>query len=157
VTVSGTTGVAGYGAYAAGPAFQSIAETALRLRGVQRDVPEEIEAIEQKEIAAKEKLKAKQKPKETDDGDALAYLSIPLTDDEMKQASGETDAAQTAPDVKGPKVPDFVGETVKNVMEEATAKGIDVEMLGDGMARAQDPPAGSALVPGEHIRVRFMR
>jgi cell division protein FtsI (penicillin-binding protein 3) len=157
VTVSGTTGVAGYGAYAAGPAFQSIAETALRLRGVQRDVPEEIEALEQKEIAAKEKLKAKQKLKETDDGDALASLSIPLTSDEMKQATGETDATQTAADVNGPKVPDFVGETVKNVMQEATAKGIDVEMLGDGMARAQDPPAGSALSPGEHIRVRFMR
>jgi len=157
VTVSGTTGVAGFGAYAAGPAFQGVAETALRLREVQRDVPQEIEELEQKELAAKEKLKAKQKPHEVDDGDAMADLSIPLTDDEMKQAAGETDAVETAADANAPKAPDFVGETVKSVMQQAAEKGIDVEMLGQGLARAQYPPAGSALLPGQHIRVRFMR
>jgi hypothetical protein len=30
-------------------------------------------------------------------------------------------------------------------------------MLGDGLAREQNPAAGAALNPGEHIRVRFAR
>ncbi|MCU1292092.1 MAG: Peptidoglycan glycosyltransferase, partial [Bryobacterales bacterium] len=47
VTVSGTTGIAGFGAYAAGPVFQNVAATALRLRYVPRDVPEEVVEIEQ--------------------------------------------------------------------------------------------------------------
>ena len=42
-------------------------------------------------------------------------------------------------------------------MQEATATGIEVDMLGDGLARAQYPAAGTLLNPGEHIRVRFKR
>jgi hypothetical protein len=55
------------------------------------------------------------------------------------------------------KVPDFVGKTVKDVMQEAAAGGIQVDMLGDGLARTQEPTAGALLLPGEHIRVRFAR
>ncbi len=42
-------------------------------------------------------------------------------------------------------------------MQEAAAGGLDVEMLGDGLARAQLPTAGTPLIPGEHIRVKFSR
>ena len=56
-----------------------------------------------------------------------------------------------------PTAPNFVGKTVRDVMQEATATGIEVDMLGDGLARAQNPPAGTLLNPGEHIRVRFQR
>ena len=56
-----------------------------------------------------------------------------------------------------PKVPSFIGETVKNVMQEATENGIDVDMLGEGLAREQNPAPGAVLNPGEHIRVRFAR
>ncbi len=50
-TVSGTTGEAGFGASASGPAVQNVIETALRLREVPRDVPEEVDEIEQKAAA----------------------------------------------------------------------------------------------------------
>jgi membrane peptidoglycan carboxypeptidase len=156
-TVSGTTGIAGFGSAAAGPAVQTVAEAALRLRDVPRDVPEEIEELEQKELAAKEKLNAKKRPKEIDDGDAVAVLSTPLTEDEMKQAAGENGGGDDTVEIDGPKVPDFVGETVRTVMQEAAAKGIDVDMLGDGMARAQYPLPGRPMLPGEHVRVRFAR
>jgi hypothetical protein len=42
-------------------------------------------------------------------------------------------------------------------MEEATAKGVQVDMKGRGLARAQRPEPGAALLPGEHVRVLFMR
>jgi hypothetical protein len=42
-------------------------------------------------------------------------------------------------------------------MEESAAMGLQVEFLGTGLARAQDPAAGSPLSPGDRIRVQFAR
>jgi membrane peptidoglycan carboxypeptidase len=151
VTVSGTTGEAGFGGAAAGPAFQTVMATALRRLGVTRDVPEEIE-----EVAEKEKKSAP--AKDTDDV-ALAELNPP-TEQEMQAASDEAgaDAARSVTiDPNTPKLPNFVGKAVKDVLQEAASSGIDVEMSGDGLARAQNPPAGTLLIPGEHIQVRFAR
>jgi cell division protein FtsI (penicillin-binding protein 3) len=152
-TVTGTTGEAGYGGWAAGPVFVKVMDEALRRMGVPRDVPEEIE-----ELAAKEKDALKDKKKEVGDL-SLAELSTPLTPEEMKEASGEADEtnAVESADPDALRVPDFVGKTVKDVMVEAAAENIDVEMMGDGLARSQTPAAGSVLIPGDHIRVRFAR
>lgn len=152
VTISGTTGEAGFGGAAAGPAFQTVMATALRRLNIQRDVPEEI-----KEIAEKEKKSALEK--ESDDV-ALAELNPP-TEEEMNAASAGSDAdgatALADVDPNAPKAPDFVGKTVKAVMQQATAIGLDIDMLGDGLARTQNPPPGAPLLPGEHIQVRFAR
>lgn len=152
VTISGTTGQAGFGGAAAGPAFQTAMATALRQMNIPRDVPEEVE-----ELA--EKSKKAPVEKETDEV-ALAELNPP-TEEEMQAASGATDAASATAalevDPHAPKVPNFVGLTVKDVMQQAVSNGIDIDMLGDGLARAQNPPAGALLIPGEHIQVRFAR
>jgi cell division protein FtsI (penicillin-binding protein 3) len=155
VTITGTTGEAGYGGTAAGPVFVKVMTEALRRMGVPRDVPLEIEELE-----AKQRLAEKNKNKQADDV-SLAELSTPLTEDEMKAASGGTEAVASdmdeSADPTAPKAPDFVGKTVKDVMMQAAADGVDVDMLGDGVARSQNPRAGSVLIPGEHIRVRFAR
>lgn len=153
VTISGTTGEAGFGASAAGPVFEKVTLTAMRRLGAVRDVPEEIDAMMAKEKAAKDK----DSPRESDDV-ALAELDPP-TPEEMQQASGETAnlVADADADANAPKVPNFVGKTIKDVMEQATATGIEVDLFGDGMARAQTPVAGALLIPGEHIAVRFAR
>ncbi len=157
VTITGTTGEAGYGGSAAGPAFQTVMSTALRLMGIPRDVPEEIEA--QELIAEQQKSKSKDKNKEKDVMDLpLAELSNPLTEEDMREARGD---AETDPAVipalssSVPTVPSFLGETVKAVMQEAASDGIEVEMFGEGLAREQIPAPGAILNPGEHIRVRF--
>ncbi|MBV8817620.1 MAG: transpeptidase family protein [Acidobacteriaceae bacterium] len=141
VTISGTTGEAGFGGRAAGPAFEKAMATGLRSLGVMRDVPEEIEQLAQKE-------KTDAPVKESDDI-ALAELNPP-TEQEMREAAGEAE-----PDT--PKVPNFAGKTVQDVMQEAAAIGLDVELRGDGLARTQNPPPGSALVNGERVQVRFAR
>ncbi len=153
VTITGTTGEAGYGGSAAGPVWTRVMSTALRRLGVIRDVPEEIELLMAKEKAAEDKLH-----KKDTDADTVAALSNPPSLDEMRQASGQVEtvvAENTGPNA--PKVPNFVGKTVKDVMEEAAETGIEVDMLGDGLARAQSPSAGSLLLPGERIQVRFAR
>jgi cell division protein FtsI (penicillin-binding protein 3) len=160
VTVSGTTGTAGFGSPAAGPAFDSVATEALRLRGVRRDVPEEIEELEQKELAQKQKEKSRERGRVHDeaDEDTVAGLATPLTPEEATAAMGSSElTARAEQNLSGPKVPNFVGKTVQSVMEEAAQNGIEIDMLGQGMARAQSPPAGALIMPGEHILVRFAR
>ena len=97
--------------------------------------------------------------KESDDV-SLAELNPP-TPEELKESLGEPAVDGAAPDAdvdpNAPKVPNFVGRSVKDVMQLAAADGIDIDMLGEGLARAQNPAPGTLLVPGEHIRVRFAR
>lgn len=158
VTVNGTTGQAGFGGAAAGPVFEKVMETALERLGVKRDVPEDIEALIEKE-REQEAKNNKDKPAEEDDVE-LAEADGPLTQEEMKDARGPEDSfsgAAVDSDPDAPKVPNFVGKTVKDVMTEAAADGLEVDMFGSGLARAQTPEPGAALLPGERIRVRFKR
>jgi hypothetical protein len=50
--------------------------------------------------------------------------------------------------------------TLRQVLEESSANGMPVEVGGAvkiGLAREQDPPAGSILPPGKRIRVQFAK
>ncbi len=153
VTVSGTTGTAGYGGTAAGPVFVRLMAATMNRLGVVRDVPEEVE-----ELIAKKDAKTKKAPAEEEeaDTDTVAELTTPFTAEEMSNGSGGEDVVAVTSGT-APMVPNFVGKTVRDVMQEATASGLQVDLFGDGLARAQNPPAGSLLNPGEHVRVRFQR
>lgn len=144
VTVSGTTGTAGFGSAAAGPVFQTVMAAALRRFDVPRDVPEELEELAEKEKPA---VNAKETPREGDDV-SLAELDPPTAEELEAAADADPDA---------PKAPNFVGKTVKGAMQEAASEGVALEMFGDGLARAQSPAAGAVLSPGEKIQVRFTR
>jgi len=61
------------------------------------------------------------------------------------------------PVVEGPMVPDFRGKSMRDVIEESSARGIDVMIEGSGVARAQVPLPGSPLRQGEQIRIVFTR
>jgi membrane carboxypeptidase/penicillin-binding protein len=156
VTVSGTTGQAGFGGSAAGPVFVRLMAAAMNRLGVVRDVPEEVEDL----IARKGEKAPAEAPDDEQDTDTVAELSTPLTADEMNAATdgpARPDEVVAVIDGSAPTAPNFVGKTVRDVMQEATAIGIPVDMLGDGLARVQYPPAGTLLTRGEHIRVRFQR
>ena len=106
---------------------------------------------------AKQKAATKDKPVEID----AAELSTPFTEDEIRQAEGDAladaDVVLATADPNAPKVPNFVGMSVRDVLLEASSTGLDVAMFGDGLARMQTPPAGALLLPGAHIHVRFGR
>jgi beta-lactam-binding protein with PASTA domain len=90
-----------------------------------------------------------------------AELATPFTEEELKQsASAETvngEEVLAEVDSNAPKVPNFVGKTVRDVVQEATATGVDVDLYGEGLAKAQNPAAGALLQPGAHIAIRFSR
>ncbi len=54
-------------------------------------------------------------------------------------------------------VPDFVGKTVRGVIEAAASTGLDVHTLGSGVARQQAPAPGTPVPAGTSVVVRFTR
>ena len=60
-----------------------------------------------------------------------------------------------APAAPRATVPDFRGKSMRSVVEESAARGIDVMIEGSGVARAQLPLPGSPLRQGEQIRIIF--
>jgi membrane peptidoglycan carboxypeptidase len=156
VTVNGTTGEAGFGGTASGPVFVRLMTSALTRLGVMRDRPQEIDELLAKRKETKQDIEDKLQEKDTD---TVADLSTPLTAEEMREAEGAIAPAENLADAdpNAPRVPNFVGKTVKGVMQEAAAEGIEIDMSGDGMSRAQNPAPGAVLIPGERVRVSFAR
>jgi cell division protein FtsI (penicillin-binding protein 3) len=56
-----------------------------------------------------------------------------------------------------PQVPDFRGKSMRDAMEAASARGIEVTVEGSGVARAQVPLPGTPLHSGDRIRIVFTR
>jgi cell division protein FtsI (penicillin-binding protein 3) len=54
-------------------------------------------------------------------------------------------------------MPDFYGKPVREVVEQATAIGLAVDLKGSGVARRQSPSPGSPLFPGVRAMVEFER
>jgi hypothetical protein len=65
--------------------------------------------------------------------------------------------APASPLAARPTVPDFRGKSMRSVVEESAARGINVMIEGSGVARAQLPLPGSPLRQGEQIRIVFSR
>jgi cell division protein FtsI (penicillin-binding protein 3) len=162
VTINGTRGDAGFGGAAAGPVFNVVAAEALRVLDVPKDMPE-----------SEELRSAKGNPNDANDV-AIAGLdeSRPniLEDDEdpaetaQRKESDEDRGDQAEPDqrkpviVEGaPRVPNFTGKTVREVMELASQTGIPVVLAGSGVVTDQAPLAGEVLLPGQKVKVKFAR
>jgi len=47
--------------------------------------------------------------------------------------------------------------TMRDVLQEASARGVQVDVVGRGIARAQMPPPGVVVAQGERVRVVFGR
>jgi cell division protein FtsI (penicillin-binding protein 3) len=140
VTVNGTHGEGGFGAYSAGPAFKEVATEALRVFDVPKDLPE----MPKPEVVAK-----------VESADDLAISGLAPGTNILEEA--EDDSEDAAPPTPGPKVPNFKGMTMRAVLSEAAAKGLNVQPDGSGIAKLQSPPPGAPLRQGERIRVQFAR
>jgi cell division protein FtsI (penicillin-binding protein 3) len=57
----------------------------------------------------------------------------------------------------GIAVPSFLGKSVRSAIEIAEASGLDLEIVGSGIAQDQSPAAGAHVASGTKITVRFGR
>ncbi len=164
VTVSGTDGQAGYGGPTAGPAFREVAAAALRMLDVPKDLPEMLpshddDQADENDVAIAD-LGSSIPPPLVQAEDAVAADDRPVASaesasDQRTFLKGEK--TNPARDLGGPRVPNFRGKTLRDVIEESAALGIPVEFKGGGIAQAQVPEAGEVLPVGQSVRVQFGR
>ena len=57
----------------------------------------------------------------------------------------------------GTVAPSLLGLPVRTALETAQQAGIEIDIVGSGVAREQFPPPGARLAPGAHVSVRFAR
>ncbi|MEZ5357071.1 MAG: penicillin-binding protein [Bryobacteraceae bacterium] len=129
VTIQGTSKMAGE---VAGPLFSRVASKALRRLGVDPDVPME----------------------GPDPGGDPAETPMRVAEEEPRAPEPLAPAPVVA---VGNRVPDFNGMAKNEVLRETVARGVPVEIVGDGLARRQDPPPGAVLTRGQTLKVYFVR
>lgn len=144
VTLNGTHGTAGFGGQAAAPVFHTIAQEALRVLDVPRDLPDQALPVAGK----------KQELNDLSIADVGSDQPNILEEDADEGVGGPTAGGSV---VIGPLVPNFRGLTMRAVLAEAASKGLTVVANGSGVAREQDPAPGTPLRDGKRIRVQFER
>jgi cell division protein FtsI (penicillin-binding protein 3) len=179
VTVNKTSGDGGMGASAAGPVFRAIATEALRMLDVPKDIPENIADVQkpgknekpvqddvsiadlgepsimEEEKSLKELVAEQTKPAKLADDDSIP--PAPMVQVAFSAPEPLPPVPPKPPAPEGPVVPDFRGQSMRAVVEKASADGIDLTIEGSGVARAQLPLPGAPLRAGEKIRVVFAR
>ena len=151
VTLNGTTGNWGFGASAAGPVFDIVSAEALRILDIPKDLPED--------PGKEAKPDAKPDPKNADDlAIADADPNQPnIMEDEDPAPASVASATVAGNEQGGPRVPNFMGKTERQVMELASTAGIPVILAGSGIVHDQMPLAGEVLLPGQKVKVKFAR
>jgi len=162
VTINGTEGEGGYGGPTSAPVFREVAAAGLRIMDVPRDLPEMFPSesgnqADEDDVAIAD-LGSSVPPPLVQADDAVAAADRPA-------ASAGTNLSQRVflaknsqdPADAGPRAPNFLGRSVREVIEQSAALGVPMEFSGSGIARAQVPEPGAALPPGESVRVQFGR
>ncbi len=139
VAVVTLNGASRYGGAVAAPVFREVVTAALRLMDIPRDLPDDPPSREDG-------------PVEFDDL-AIADLGSPAP---TLPEPGIPDQVARV-ELWGPTIPDFHGKTMRAVVEESSARGLPVALIGSGIARAQMPAAGSILPRGGRVTVQFAR
>ena len=100
---------------------------------------------------------------------AAETTSQTLTASAVPEGSSETrsaDVQATLPssgtvvlDVEqgGIVVPSFLGKPLRAAIETAQNSGIEIDAVGDGVAREQSPPPGAHVAAGSRVEVRFQQ
>jgi cell division protein FtsI (penicillin-binding protein 3) len=162
VTINGTGGLVGYGGPTSAPVFREVAAAGLRVMDVPKDLPEMVpegsDPADENDVAIAD-LGSSIPPPLVQAGDAVAADDRPVAsaNSALDQRIFSAQGGSLEQDLAGPRVPNFQGKTVRNVIEQAAAMGIPVEFTGSGIARAQVPEPGAILPSGRFVRVRFSR
>jgi len=162
VTINGTEGEAGYGGPTSAPVFREVAAAGLRIMDVPKDLPEMLpndsgDQADEDDVAIAD-LGSSAFPPLVQADDAVVADDRPAASagtnlDQRSFLAGKAQVQQP----QGPRAPNFLGRSVREVIEQSAALGVPMEFKGSGIARAQLPEPGAALLPGEPVRVQFGR
>jgi cell division protein FtsI/penicillin-binding protein 2 len=155
-----------YGAQVAAPVFRSIAEKTLRYLSIPPDQP----------LTLLQVAKLRQQEKEAiGDPDveqpglvdaAWEAEMVPAIDREVVEETPSALAASSAQEeynsfdieaANSVKVPDLRGKSLRNVVSELSALGLQVKPHGSGVVTEQFPAPGTNVIPGSKISIQFSR
>jgi len=175
VTLNGTTGgSAGYGGPVAAPVFREVAMTALRILDVPKDLPE-TQLTEAKPSKTNEKLsdlaiagldgpplvwESSSENRSSNSGSISSVTPPPVHVDQRADqvVDQRVDADRRSfLAANAARVPDFRGKSLRAVLEESSAAGLQVQVEGSGLAKNQDPPPGAPIPAHAGVKVQFRR
>jgi cell division protein FtsI (penicillin-binding protein 3) len=159
-----------YGADVAAPVFKSIAEQTLGYANVPQDIPAQRPQL----IASTPPSVPTQKlgdfagnhPKDSEHSQAATSPVRPASFSSQEPGPISTDrggeATGAAPTVvldNGPRVnvPDFSGLAARNIAQECQKLGLELSLLGSGLAVEQSLPAHAQVAPGTRLVVKLSR
>jgi cell division protein FtsI (penicillin-binding protein 3) len=85
----------------------------------------------------------------------IAAASAPPVPQQPKAAARQTTVMVS--EAKRLQVPSLIGLSVRKVIEQAAAAGLEVQITGNGTVREQAPAPGTMVAPGTQIVVRCGR
>ena len=139
VVVVTLNGADKFGGVLAAPVFSQIASTAMRVREIRPDVPDE--------------------PMATGETGNLADASAAPDRPSLQARDLKVDPAAIeelpTPSTVGPRVPDFRGKTLTSAVSQSVALGMTLDIRGRGLVRRQSPAPGAVLGAGEKVRLTF--
>lgn len=140
VTVITLNGSPLFGGAAAAPVFSEVTKAALRILNIPKDLPDD----------------DKREPARAGDNDpsvndaAFALLTEEKPVEEVENSSPELTKTSLV-------TPNYMGLTLRAVLEAASAKGFRIDPSGSGLVRSQSPLPGEPISYGQKIKLRFGR
>jgi cell division protein FtsI (penicillin-binding protein 3) len=159
-----------YGADVAAPVFKSVAEQTLGYANVPQDIPSQkpqlISSMPAGNPGPKPGDLAGNLPK---DSEHLQAATLPVQTASFPGMEPSEVSTERAPQAKaapptvvlddGPQVtvPDFSGRTARSVAQECQKLGLELSLLGSGLAVEQNLAAHTQVAPGSHLVVKLSR
>jgi cell division protein FtsI (penicillin-binding protein 3) len=137
-----------HGGEVGGPVFKRVAEQALTYLGVPHDVPLPSDVETAKNLPA---------PPQPSSSPAQADASKARFAEAVARGSDATAPTAAFAGQDEVTIPDLAGRTVRGVMEECSKLGLEPALIGSGIALEQFPSAGTQVVRGSRLTVRFGR
>lgn len=136
-----------HGGEVGGPVFKRIAEQTLSYLNVPRDVPVP------SDVETAKKSPASAQPQTSRDTTEAAFQAA------VAKQSKARGAVQTVAmnDGQATPLPDFSGKSIRVVIEDCSRQGLVPSLIGDGVALEQYPAAGTQVMQGSTVTIRFGR
>jgi cell division protein FtsI (penicillin-binding protein 3) len=137
-----------HGGEVGGPVFKRVAEQILAYRDEPHDVPAPSDVETAKNLNAEPRAA---QPKDAADAARASFRSSVAT----SKAPGAALPTVAFGDPSGVVVPSLSGQTVRAVTEECSRLGLMPALIGSGVAVEQFPEAGTQVLRGSRVTVRF--
>jgi membrane peptidoglycan carboxypeptidase len=135
-----------FGGDVGGPVFKRVAEQALAYLDVPHDVPMPSNLQTAKNMPTAD-------PAANEDANEARFAAMAKTNQPVVVAAPTIAFA----DEEAVAMPDLAGLTVRGVTEECSRIGLAPSLIGSGIALEQSPEAGTQVLRGSRITVRFGR